>query len=674
MPAAFEFDVLVLGGGFAGIACARRLTRRLGPPLRVGLVARENHFVFQPLLPEVVGASLEPTHVVSPLRQLLPRAAILRGEVAAIELPQDARPARVQLRPDEHGTIVDASAADLVLALGNEVDVARIPGMAEHALLIKTVADALQIRHRILEQLERAALESDPALRAARLAFAVVGAGFSGIETAAEMHDLLAAARRFYPVLAGTPHRVTCIEAGPRILPELDPRLAAYAHRLLERRGLELRLDTKVRAVSGEQVHLASGDQVAAQTVVCTIGSAPHPVLRELGLPQERGRLRVDPDLRVPGRPHVYAIGDCASVPDGHGAISPPTAQFATRQGKRAARNLEAVRAGRAPAPFRHRSLGQLASLGHYRAVAALFGLRSSGFLAWWLWRTVYLLKLPRLDRKLRVVVDWTLRLFFPRDLTVVGLQRTRALTSIHLEPGDVLFRQGDPSAAFYVVAAGEIELTRSEDERVVLRERLGAGDHLGEGSLLGGRRRQTTAVALGPARVLAFPARNFDQLVGAFRALRELLERTARRFRPAGELVPAGDPNPALDRPVRECMTPDPFTLPLDATLADALTLSRAQRISTFPLIDAGGRLAALFTRADLYRALASGLQPGAPIRPLATTSPRTITGDESSRTALERMRRFGIEHLVVVDRAGTLEGILALRDVVERNKSAAR
>ncbi len=669
-----RFDVAVAGGGFAGVACARRLERLLPKPYRIALVSSENYFLFQPLLPEVVGASLEPTHVVSPLRHLLKRTHILRAEVTGIELPAGDGAIQLHCAVDDL-TRIPLQTDRLVLALGSVVDVGRFPGMAEHALLMKSVGDALALRDRAIERLERAAVEPDPAQRAGWLQFVVVGAGFSGVETAAELHDLLRAVRRYYPPLQRIEPSVTVVEATDRVLPELDPRLAAHAQRVLARRGVRFELQAPVRAVAAEGVHLADGRLLPARTVVCTIGNSPHAVLRALGLRLERGRLCVEPTLRVPGQHQLWAIGDCAQVPDGHGGIAPPTAQFATRQGDRAARNLAAAMAGRAERPFRHRSLGQLASLGHFQAVAALGRLRVTGIFAWWLWRTVYLLKLPRLDRKLRVVVDWTLRLFFPRDLTVISPRRSQPVTHLHLQRDEILFRQGDPSTAFYVVADGAIELTQRDGAgRVLLQETLRSGDHFGEGSLLGKRTRQTTARALEPTTVLAFGASGFDSVVGRFRRLRELLQRTSTRFRPASELL-ARDPGAAwLERPVGEVMRSPAVTLGPTATLGEALAAGDEHGFASFPVVGADGALLGICTRTDLHAALARGLGLRERVTEFCTAQVRTVEAGAPARLALERMRRHDVKRLVVVDSAGRVAGIVSLRDLLPGPRPVAR
>lgn len=661
-------DVLVLGGGFAGTRCAQRLERLLPKDKVVTLVSSENYFVFQPLLPEVVGASLSPSHVISPLRHLLRRAQVVRGEVAGIELaaPGSDHAGLVTVTAEGIDERVVYRARHLVLALGSVVDVRRIPGMAEHALMMKNVADALTLRHTIITRLERAVLEPDPAERAAMLTFVVVGGGFSGVETAAEIHDLVRGARRYFPALASDPHRVVCVHSRDRILPELDERLGAHALAVLQKRGVEFRLSARTRAASREGVYLEGGDLIAARTIVCTVGNAPHPALAALARPED-GRVVTDEFLHVAGRDRVWALGDCAVVADGHGGISPPTAQFATRQGDIAGANVAAALAGRALRPFKHKSQGQLATLGHLNAVAALGKLRVTGFLAWWLWRTIYLFKLPRFDRKLRVVIDWTLNLFFPRDLNALALQPSQGHAAVHLEAGEVLFQQGDPSATFYVIENGRILLSRCDETGCeVANDTLGPGEHFGEGSLLRRHVRATTAVAAEPTTVLAFPAREFSTLTRCFTGLRKLLDATSRRFQPAKAILPAWVTPERLREPVRTVMTSPVLTMPPTATLQDSIQTLLDRRINAFPLVDHDGRLAGIVTSTDVFSALRSDVDLKQPLTSLGTKGVQCVEAEAPIERAVEIMRRRDVKHVVVVDGERRVVGIVSIKDVL--------
>ncbi len=665
---AVNTDVLVLGGGFAGTRCAQRLERLLPRDCTIKLVSSENYFVFQPLLPEVVGASLDPAHVISPLRHMLRRTQVVRGEVSQIELaPAGAEHAgTVTVRADGVAHPVVLTARHIVLALGSVVDVSRIPGMAEQALMMKNVADALALRHAIIHRLECAVLEPDPAERQALLTFVVVGGGFSGIETAAEMHDLVHGAMKFFPTLAAEAKRVVCVHSRERILPELDARLGDYALRLLQKRGIEFRLEERTRAASRDGVYLGNGDFIAARTIVCTIGNAPHPILEGVAAAVE-GRLPTTEHLRLQGHENVWAIGDCARIADGRGGTCPPTAQFATRQGDVVGRNIAASLRGAPLQKFRHKSLGQLATLGHQNAVASIGRLRLSGFLAWWLWRTIYLMKLPRFDRKLRVMIDWTLNLFFPRDLNALDLAPTNRHATIHLEAGETLFHQGDPSAAFYVVQSGRMELIRCDEAGCVLgNDQLGPGEHFGEGSLLRGGVRSTTAIAVESTTVLSFPAREFRTLTDNFLGLRRLLEATSRRFQPAASIIPAWVPKARLQVPVGEVMSSPVVTMPQNATLELCLAEFVARKFNCFPLVGTGGRLIGVVTSTDLFGALRRDVDLAQPLQAIATADVQCLRVTDPIERAVEVMRRRNVKHVIVTDAEQRVVGLVSMTDIL--------
>jgi NADH dehydrogenase len=390
--------------------------------------------------------------------------------------------------------------------------------------------------------------------------------------------------------------------------------------------------------------------------------------------PAGMSRLPTDEFLRLQGNERVWAIGDCAANPDGHGGVSPPTAQFASRQGDVAAANIAASLRGRPQQPFRHKSLGQLATLGHRNAVAAVGGLKITGFLAWWLWRTIYLLKLPRFDRKLRVVIDWTLNLFFPRDLNALAMQPTARHGLIHLEAGEKLFEQGDPSGAFYVVDSGRIELKRCDaDGCTTANDLLGPGEHFGEGSLLRQGVRTTTATAVEPTRVLAFPATEFRALTGSFRGLRRLLEATSRRFQPAHAILPAWVPRERLTAPVATIMTADVATLRGDASLRDCIRMLLDRRINAFPLVDDAGGLAGLATSTDVFAALRADFDLNQPLLQIATREVQCVTAATPIERAVEIMRRRDVKHVVVVDESKRVVGIVSIKDVLRLVAGAA-
>jgi NADH dehydrogenase len=409
--------VVILGGGFAGVTAASRLERRFGrrADVEVTIVDGENFSLFTPLLPEVPSGSLQAKHIVYPLRASLRRTAVRQAEVRHIDLDRRVVVAAHCARCHEAPLPYD----HLILAFGGATNFFGLPGLAEHARTMKSLADATALHAHLIDKLEHAELEDDPAARGGLLTFVVAGGGFAGVETAAQVNDFVRSATRFYQRVDPAAVRVVLVHSGPRVLPEVSDKLSAYALRQLGRRGVEVRLGTRVKGCGADRVTLSTGEELPAHTLVWAAGVAPHPLLAGLDVPKGAGgRVAVDASLRSVGRPEVWALGDCAAVPDlARGGVCPPTAQHALRQGKVAADNVAAVLAGGEPIPFRYKPLGLMAGLGRRSAVAEVVGLRFSGFPAWWLWRTVYLMKLPGLERKVRVALDWTLDLFFPRDI-----------------------------------------------------------------------------------------------------------------------------------------------------------------------------------------------------------------------------------------------------------------
>ena len=657
-----DSDVLIVGGGFAGTWCARRLSRRLRGKVSVTLVSSENYFVYQPLLPDVVGASLEPRHAISPLRYLCKRTAIVRADVRSVD-PR-TRIVEAAIPGTEHE--VRFRGRHLVLALGSIIDVSRIPGLAEHSMLMKNVADALALRQTLIGRLERALLESDADERAALLTFVVIGGVFSGVETAAAMHDFLVAARRYYPAPSGEQLRVVCVHSGDHLMPEMRRELGEFARELLLARGLEIKLETLAESATANHVYLADGTRVATRTIVCTIGNAPHPALSGLGVEAVHGAPVTDACLRLTGFEDVWAIGDCARAPDGAGGFSSPTAQFAVRHGESVADNIARQLQGRVLIPFRHRSLGSFASLGRRSAVAQIGNFRFSGFFAWWMWRMVYLAMLPRFDFKLRVALDWLLDLFFPRDINYVDVRVTPAMSTVFLAKDEVLFRQGDVSDAFYVVLSGSIELVqRNAAGEVVLREVLGRGVHFGEGSLLRDHTRTTTAQALETSCVLRLGPRDFEELIGAFSLLRKTLELTAQRFRPADQVMPRTLPAELREVPIRRIMASPVKSLPETATLRDALETVARESFGCYPVVDADSRIKGLATRTDLYAALRDDLDLERPFLELCSTRLHCLGVDDTLGRCVEVMRRAGVKHLPVLDAERRLVGMVSFRDV---------
>jgi NADH dehydrogenase len=412
--------VLVLGGGFGGIYTARRLERRVpASECDIVLVNVENYMLYTPLLPEAAAGTIEPRHVVVPLRQALRRTRLKVGTVTAVDL--DRRTA----------TYVSAGGAErtldwdrLVIALGSVSRMFPIPGLAEHAHGFKTLAEAIYLRNRVLEQLELADATDDAAERRARLTFVVVGAGYAGTELVAELQALVRRALRLYPSLRPGDARFVLADVAPRVLPELGGRLSRTALDVLRKRGVEIRLKTTLEQVGPDWARFSDGEWVPTSTVVWTAGVAPDPLVGKLGLAtDERGRLVVDQYLRVSGREDVFAVGDAAAVPvlGREGATAPPTAQHALRQARVCGDNVAASLGHGQRRPFTFQGLGLLVNLSERYGVGRVMGLPVSGLIGWAVTRSYHLFALPTWTRRLRVGLDWAVALVFPRDVAELG-------------------------------------------------------------------------------------------------------------------------------------------------------------------------------------------------------------------------------------------------------------
>jgi NADH dehydrogenase len=417
--------ILLVGGGYIGLYTAMRLERLLkGTDHVLTLVNPENFMQYQPFLPEVAAGTIDPRAVVVPLRRVLHRTDVVIGEVVRVD--HEVRTALVRLVDgEERAYPYDA----VVLGPGSRARVLPIPGLAEHAVGFKTVTEAIYLRNRVLSQLDRADELAEPDRRRSALTFVFVGAGYAGVEALGELEDLARAAVRVYPKLSRRDMRWTMVEAEGRILPELDEGLAGYARTRLEERGIEVRTRTRLESVEGGVVRLSDGDVFPAETLVWTAGVKPSPLPRASGFPvDEHGRVKVSPTLAVEGLEGAWAAGDVAAVPDlVEGGLAPPSAQHALRQAERLAGNIAAAIGGEPPRPFVYRSKGGLCSLGHYQGVANPLGIKVRGFPAWFLHRTYHLLYMPTLARKVRIALDWTVALLFPRDIAQLGsLQHPR--------------------------------------------------------------------------------------------------------------------------------------------------------------------------------------------------------------------------------------------------------
>ena len=410
--------VLIIGGGFGGTYTARHLQRlcRGRPDVEVLLVSSHNYFLMTPLLFEAGSGVLEPRHAVSPLRGILDNVRFVHASVERIDFE-----GRVVFAK-EGREIYELGYEQLVIAVGGVTNQKIIPG-SEHATAFKTLADAIYLRNEIIELFERADVERDEAVKQTFLSFVIVGAGLVGVELMGELTIFARSLAQSYPRVDPEKLRFDLIEAGPKVMPELERDMADYAVAVFRKRGVNVRVSSPVKQIEPGKVHLPSGEILEAATIVLAAGVAPNPLLEKLDIQKERkGRIAVDATMRSLSRPEVWALGDCASIPDPQQKPYPQLAQLAIREARVLAQNIVSVMAGEPAKPFGYKTRGTLAALGHVKGVGTVMKLKIYGLPAWWIWRTYYLLQMPRWERRIRIVLDWTVALFFKNDIVKLDL------------------------------------------------------------------------------------------------------------------------------------------------------------------------------------------------------------------------------------------------------------
>jgi NADH dehydrogenase len=419
--------VLILGGGFGGLYAALEFEKRKDPRFEVTVVNRENFFLFTPMLHEIAASDLDLTNIVNPIRKMLRHTDFFCGDVDKIDI--ENKRVTVSHGFDRHSHELEYD--HLVLALGSVTNFFGLPGVADHALTMKSLGDAIQLRNRLIAHLEEA--DTGCAHSGSLLTFVVAGAGFAGVETIASINDFLRDALPFYPNLKEEELRIVVVHPGEYILPELGESLGRYADKKLRERNIEIQSRCKVAGVRPNEIELTTGERIASSTLIWTAGVSPNPILDLVPCAKQRGRIKVNSYLEVEGMTGLWALGDCALVPDpATGGFCPPTAQHASREGKIVAQNIIASVTGSAKKPFTFKTLGQLAAIGRRTGVARILGVNFSGFLAWFLWRGIYWSKLPRVEKKIRVAIDWALDVLFTKDL--VQYLDQRALTHTQTE------------------------------------------------------------------------------------------------------------------------------------------------------------------------------------------------------------------------------------------------
>ena len=664
-----DLEIAILGGGFAGVYCGKALLKTLSKGSRtpIGLIADENYMVFQPMLPEVASASLSPRHVTNPIRHLCKGMEVYKASVEKI----DIKAKQLTIRPGPFSPEVVIRFKHLVVCLGAKVDVSRVPGMSEHAYLMQNVGDAMKLRATVLSRFEEANLVIDPLRRSRLLTFVVVGGGYSGVETAGQILDLFNSIAKYYKNIDKKDFSVELIHSRDHLLPTLSVSLGKYAERKLSERGLKVHLNRRVKALTANQVMMDNGDIIETNTCVSTVGNSPHPLvtklIEETGAKGANGRIQTTETMQVPGYDWLWSAGDCAAVPMQNGEICPSTAQFAMRQGALLGKNLNHFLRAEPTKPFTFKGLGELAAIGHMTAVAEVMGLRFSGFIAWWMWRTIYLSKLPGLDRKLRVMIDWTLDIFFPRDINLLSPRYTRTLQEAHLETGDVLFKSGEPAFSFYIVKKGCIEITDTSGELV---KRVLAGEFFGERALLSDKIWRFNATATEETTLVGLGSEEFKTLLESSTSMRQLLESSARQYRSMSEIkaLQSTLPESVLTCSASDLMTRDILQISSDESLEKVSEILSSERHSYYPIYTSnGGSHCGVLSREQFYDYLQdNSLTTSGTLEAIELTKLPSVSPDLSAAKCLETMTRTGSNKLIICDEAGQLQGILTIRDIL--------
>jgi NADH dehydrogenase len=598
--------VVIIGGGFAAVQFAKTLRSKLrASECEILLFNRENHMVFHPLLADVAGASINADAAATPLRQMLPGVGCRTERVQRIDLPSS----EIEF-DDGTGVLRRLHYDHVVIACGAESNLGIIPGMTEHAFAFKVMRDAIDLRQHIVRQMEQAEAAGDPDRQRRHLSFIVVGAGFSGVEVAGEINELVRSSTRFYRNFKKEDVVVTLVHSQDHILPEVAPTLGEFARKKMEEAGISILLNSRAVAATHEGIELNNGKMVTGATVVCTIGTSISPLIQHLDVPKERGRIRTAPEIRIEGQTNAWAIGDCALIVNSFdNKPSAPTGQFAERQGRQAALNLVRVLKGEPTRPFRFKALGQLCSIGGYSAVAEMFGMQVSGFLAWFLWRGVYLFKLPTWSRRIKVALDWAWDLLFPRDLSFLNTDSAQQVSHAYFRPGDFIQRQGEPARFFSVIEEGEVEILKAAEPNTEpkLVAVLGKGDFFGEAALLGNRPHETSIRARTAVRLRQAGSALFSQIAGTFAPLRDVLSKAViHRSGDFWHHLPLT--KSLLERePLASLLDPLPAQLlRKDTSLPDAIRALKDSPTGELLILDEAQRLWGTLDRNDLDQIVA--------------------------------------------------------------------
>ncbi len=648
--------ILIVGGGFAGVKCARKLRKALPQTeYEIVLFNQENHMVFHPLLAGVAGGTLQPKDVSAPLRQMLKGVWCRTESVFSIDLDQNC----IEYEAYDE-TRRKMSYDYLVIACGNKCDLSAIPGMNDHAFSFKTVGDALALQAHIMEQLEKAEVCDDPEQKKWHLSFVIVGAGFSGVEVAGEINDLVRRSRKFFSHIGEEDISVTLIHSRDQILPELAPPLRVFAQDRMSKAGVRILLNAMASRATPLGITLKDKRYVHGATIICTIGTSTLPMVQKLPVKKERGRICTNPDMSVLDHPKVWAIGDvAANINALDGKVCPTVAQFAERQAVQVAENIVATIKKQPTKPFHYKMMGSMCAIGGYDAVADVMGIRLSGFLAWFLWRGVYLFKLPSGFQIVKVGLEWACDLVFPRTLAHLKADRSKRIWRAFYSAGDSVIEEGEAGTEFYVIERGEAEVSRKKidgqgEELIAV---LGPGDFFGEGALLDSKPRSATVRARSDLEVTVMGSNVFNQISSALSPLKDAVLKAMNRRTNIWKSL--HEVREVLEHvPLRTLIQPLPESpLSVDYHVADAIHKLNVSRLEFLPVTDDDGKLLGMITRSDLLRsievvaALPEGAEMNITAKDIMVKNPIALTVNDTAALAIMTMREHGFKVVPIVE-----------------------
>lgn len=663
-------QILILGGGFAGVKCARRLRTLLSESeYNIVVFNRENHMVFHPLLAEVASAAVQPKDVGAPLRQLLHNVQCRTEDILNIDLDNSL----VEYEAHD-GKRRQMNYDQVVIACGNSPNLALVPGMDEHAFGLKTIGDALALQAHIMQQLEKAEVCDDLDRKRWYLSFIVVGGGFSGVEVAGEINDLLHKSLRFFNNIKPDDISVAIIHSRDQILPEVSQSLRVRAKEKMEQAGVKIHLNAYASRATPDGIALKDGRILSGATTVCTIGTSVLPIVDRLNVQKKYNRIAAQSDMTVPGYKNAWAIGDCAAIVNAlDNQLCPTVAQFAERQGVQVADNILRSIEGKPTKPFSFKMQGQLCSIGGRNAIAEISGLHISGFIGWFIWRGVYLMKLPSISQKIKVGLEWGCDLIFPRTLAHLRADPSKRVSRAFYAAGDYIFNQGDAASEFFMIEDGEVEVlvssttnsaTNSDANSGVANSNgavevvavLGPGDFFGEAALMHDRPRNASVRARTDVEVVVLGRSIFTQISVALSPLRDAVAKAVKRRSSPKSL---DEYRHVLGTIALASVTDALPGAPLhpENTVENAIERINKHRLDFCCVVNSAGFLIGIVTRSDLLSAIdvATALQDKKAaeitVQEIMVKDPVSITLEDTTLLALLTMREHGLKRVPVLE-----------------------